>query len=330
MKSGIFLLHWNETESQNCTAQGITTFGTQVWISCTSYIGRGRILLDGGGTACAIEVHFWNYHALQGPREFHPEYGHIGDGDYVEDRNEIWFGLEDERNPRILASALVRYNADTLEFTGLHVHSSMRTMPFIVYNALHKVAYTTNWTDNAGRLQVFDAVQLEWSMQNATINGLTDTEYDTPNGIPLIQGADMVGKTLYLMQDDFQSTLFEVQFQHDALQGQLQSMTRTGMGHEREGIDFFQNRWLLSLDNQWKTWENRHYAEVVCVSLHNQETTLRWVVGALAVLNLVWFLCLLFLVKRWRQAQQCEAAYIEVTARPPLEEPDDITANDLV
>ena len=314
-----FILRWNETQSVNCVAQGVITNGTDhVWISCTNYLGRGRFILDANGDPAEMEIHSWNVQALDGPiKHSKQQYAHIGDGDYVVLENgahELWFGLEGGGSPRVLYAAIARYDADTLEFVNLHVHPSMKTMAYLAFHEHRQVAYTTNWTDNQGELIVFDASTLEWVDRNATVQGLPE-EYQSD--IPFIQGADMDGDILYLMVDDFRSSLIAIQMNDEnEYGGQVLSVKHLGLGHEREGVSVYKD-WLLSLDNQWQTWEDRHYAEIVCVSLARPRTSNRMLdlaVGAMLGLGvgLVVAWCL------WRRntlraaVANAEPSYIEV------------------
>ena len=71
------------------------------------------------------------------------------------------------------------------------------------------------------------------------------------------------------MVDDFRSSLITIQMTNASDQvngGHLHSISYLGLGHEREGITLYRD-WLLSMDNQWTTWEGLSYAEIVCVRL---------------------------------------------------------------
>jgi hypothetical protein len=261
-KPGAYWLQWDTEESINCTAQGLITNEetNDVWISCTSYLGRGRLILDQAQDPIGIEIDIWNWNALDGPRAVsHKDYAHIGDGDYVElddgMRRELWFGLEGGSSPRVLPAAIARYDADSLAFVGLHIHPTMRTMAFLAFHQRQQIAYVTNWTENDGELIVFDAKTMHWSDRNSTIRGLPKEYRDD---IKFIQGADVYGDVLYLMADDFSSTLLAIRMA-EAYEGEVESVTHLGLGHEREGMTVFggkeQQLWLLSMNNQWLTWE---------------------------------------------------------------------------
>jgi hypothetical protein len=269
-----FLLNWNESQSIECNAQGIITNGTDIiWMSCKKYLARGRLVkLDPlNSTRVELRMELWNWHALKGPQEFlgNQSYEHIGDGDYVElssdGSRELWFGIEDGSWPRVLPAAIVRYDAETLEYIDTHPHTTIRTMPFLAFHKARQIAYTANWTDNFGQLLVFDAINMTWANDNATIHGLPHEYYQ--HEIPFIQGSDMKDDALFLMVDDFKSTLVEIQMNREKTYGgQLNAISYLGLGHEREGIAIM-NGWLLSFGNRWKSWEGNHYAQIVCVQL---------------------------------------------------------------
>jgi hypothetical protein len=272
-----FLLEWNESESIECNAQGIISNGTDnIWISCKKYIGRGKLVqwnsLNSTPSRPLLRMEQWNWHALNGTQtgnvNVNKSYQHIGDGDYVEleanGSQEIWFGIEDGNWPRVLPAAIVRYDAETLEYIDMHVHDNMKTMPFLAFHKARQIAYTANWTDNFGQMIVFDATTMTWSKDNATINGLPKEFYK--HEIPFIQGSEMKDDTLFLMMDDFQSTLLEIQmYPQGTYGGELKTTSYLGLGLEREGITIV-NDWLLSFGNRWKSWEGNHYAQIVGVT----------------------------------------------------------------
>ena len=269
-----FLLNWNESQSIECNSQGIITNGTDIiWISCKTYLGRGRLVKLGplNSTRMELRMEQWNWHALKGPQAFlgNQSYEHIGDGDYVElasnGSRELWFGIEDGNSPRILPSAIVRYDAETLEYIHTHPHDTMRTMPFLAFHKARQIAYTANWTDNFGQLIVFDATTMTWAKDNVTIHGLPHEYYQ--HEIPFIQGSDMKDDTLFLMIDDYKSTLIEIQMNRENNYiGEMESISFLGLGLEREGIAIM-NDWLLSFGNRWTSWEGTHHAQIVCVKL---------------------------------------------------------------
>lgn len=295
-----YMLKWNESESIACQAQAIiTNRSNHVWISCRRYIGRGIITVNENGDPIEMTILLWNYNPLDGPRNVSnsiPQYDHIGDGDYVHITEtgelEVWFGLEDGSRPRVQNAAIVRYNADTLEFVGLHIHPYMRTMPFLAFHEQRQVAYTFNWTENYGELVVFDAQTMDWdNNKNASIGSLPPTFQED---IPFVQGSDMDDNNiLYLMVDDYGSTLLAVEmlnhYKNESIEyeekgkyygGRFVSESRLGLGYEREGISLFfsntsttsQPYWLLAFGNQHETWEETPFAGVVRVSLLENNT----------------------------------------------------------
>lgn len=269
MRTTPYLLEWNLTESIDCVAQAVVTNDTDnLWISCTTYIAKGKFIFDEKEPKdpIGIELDYFNKDPLNNSNLI--GYGHIGDGDYVpldDGEGEIWFGLEDKENPRVLPGAIARYNANTLEFIDIHPHPTVNTMAFVAYHQSQRVAYTMNWTDNHGELLVFDAINYQWTNTTALISGLSTKEF------LYIQGADMAGDTLYLMGDDYRSTLFELQMK-SSKEGTCKSI-QLGLGHEREGISIYDTRWrnprcqILTMNNQWYTWEDNHYAGITCISL---------------------------------------------------------------
>jgi hypothetical protein len=328
-KPGAYWLQWDTEESINCTAQGLITNEetNDVWISCTSYLGRGRLILDQAQDPIGIEIDIWNMEALDGPRAVsHKDYAHIGDGDYVERddgaRRELWFGLEGGSSPRVLPAAIARYDADSLAFVGLHIHPTMRTMAFLAFHQRWQVAYVTNWTENDGELIVFDAKTMHWSDRNSTIQG---RPADYQDDLKFVQGADVYGDVLYLMSDDFASTLIAIRMT-EVYEGEVESVTHLGLGHEREGMTLFGGQkhqvWLLSMDNQWLTWEDHHYAEVICVSLGKSPSANEnagWEYTAFGVVMGLGLSLVALSVSRWwklRRIQEgAEPSYIEIVQR---------------
>ena len=320
---------WNETQSIECIAQAIVTNENNpqdFWISCTTYIAHGTFVLD-KETKRPIQIRScdtFNYHPFDNIPI--PGYGHIGDGDYVvftgdgdelleqqqqkeeqqtRRKEEVWFGLEDSKNPRILHGAIVRYDAQTLEFLGVHPHPVVTTMAFVAYDSIRNLAYSMNWTNNERSLLIFDGDTLEWKNETLPVEQqeqqptTTTTTTTISDDFRYIQGSDMLNDTLFLMGDDYQSTLYRIELSFSLpessssissssistssaaawnLKATLVSSWKLGLGHEREGIAIYDNFrnpncQLLTMNNQWYTWEDQHYAGIMCVgtTYDNQE-----------------------------------------------------------
>jgi len=252
-----YLLQWEDEHlNTHCQAQGIITNGTDaVWISCTSFVARGRIVDDYKLVIDRINYQALNHTALA-------NYKHISDGDYVHRTGfppELWFGIEGGNLPRVTAGAIVRYHAETLEFIDLHVHPLIKTMPFLAYDPRVSLAYCLNWTDSRGSMVVFDVTNLQWT-ENVTIKGLPAEHQD----IQYVQGGFVDGNILYLISDVPSSALLTVNLD---TRGFL-SVHNLGLGHEREGIALYKNDWLLSLGNQGKnSWDRSYHAQIVAIQL---------------------------------------------------------------
>lgn len=260
------VLDWAFNESQNCQAQGIIAkHGTDdVWLSCTSYIAHGRLRFDSNSRPVAMVLDRFNLQALEGPQEkTGSDYRHISDGDYHEVRNELWFGIEGGSNPRVLRSAIVRYDADTLQFIDIHEHPTFTTMPWLVVDANHDRAITCNWTNSQNQLAVFDIKAMNWA--NDTITLLNVPSEYALDGIPYIQGGSMAadGMHFVLQSDDLFSTIYMVSFLEvaDLWHAQLIDTWATGLGKEREGVALARQH-VLSFGNRDNSWEHRKNAQI--------------------------------------------------------------------
>ncbi|KAL7557029.1 hypothetical protein ACA910_009300 [Epithemia clementina (nom. ined.)] len=105
---GVSLLQWpNLTQSLDCMPQGIVTNGTDhVWMSCLGgFIAHGLLQRNNYGVIIGLNLHQFNYQALDGPNELYAQqqeqqarmggrndndeddpprpYQIFGDGDYV-------------------------------------------------------------------------------------------------------------------------------------------------------------------------------------------------------------------------------------------------------
>lgn len=300
------MLPWkNETESMECGAQSIisnhphlttTSCTTTIWISCGTSIARGEMLYD-CDTKKPVEMNIvvWNRNPLEGVMDAvsdqltdeelqqlkddddPDEYAHISDGDFVvlpDGSRELWFGLEGKNWPRVLRAALIRFDADTLFFKNIHMHPTIRTMPWLVVDSARQLAYTTNWTDNEAKLWLFDTNNMNWRNQEESggFVPILDLPIEFRNGVDFIQGADLVDNTLFLMSDVASSSLLVIDLLESdptaGVVGRTRQVLQLGLGHEREGIAIWNKEWLLSMDNQRTTWEGHHYAQVVCVKLN--------------------------------------------------------------
>jgi hypothetical protein len=256
----ILLLNWAFNESQNCPAQGIVTNGTEhFWLSCTSYIAHGILQLDEAGTPVGIVLDQYNMHALDGPvQQTGHDYRHISDGDYNLHHNELWFGIEGGSFPRVILGAIVRYDAETLEFIDIYVHPTFTTMPWLVFDSNRNRAITCNWTDSHNELTIFDAETLTWSNDKITLLNVP-SQYQQ-DGIPFIQGGAMHsdGKHILLQTDDHSSTMLLVEL----LSGLVVDVWTTGLGSEREGVAFYKND-VLSFGNRHNSFESVKSAQIV-------------------------------------------------------------------
>jgi hypothetical protein len=275
-------LSWDEEESVNCDAQAIITNGTgdHVWLSCTTTIGRGRLIWSKeDDIPVRIEIDAWNDHALEEPRKIRSAFEHISDGDYVvlpNQRRELWFGLEVGFKPRNGTSAIVRYDPDTLDFIDLHEHPTLRTMPWLVFSSTMQEMWTSNFTENFGNLERFDIASKQWLDTNFTLENVPQDEFPQSN-IPFIQGADIVSDTLYLISDNYKSSLVQVNASNIATTGVLAvaAVQHIGLGYEREGIAVVERpngkKWLLCLGNRHQTWERKHFADIVAMQLNDNK-----------------------------------------------------------
>ena len=291
LPAALSFLPWDETQRQNCTAQGLITNGTDhVWISCTSYIAHGRLQFDTSASSFSstsaptgFVINRINYHALEGPRRVTgQQYGHISDGDYFPPRTvvtnnatstrtpgELWFGIEGTSWPRVLPGAIARYNADTLEFIDIHPHPYLRTMPWLLIDPTNQRAISCNWTENLNQFQVFDVSTMAWIVDhNLTLTNPPAAFQD--NGVSFIQGATKAPTLLkedeFILQlDDAPSTILLVSFHTTSDKNneddgaalsstslQVQSVWQTGLGHEREGIGMTGGH-ILSFGNRKST-----------------------------------------------------------------------------
>jgi len=208
------IVQWvNESQSRECSsAQGIITNGTgsiasdHVWLSCKTFIAHGRFTFNALGYVQSLTLEDYNYEALDGPNQDDTVnddtdtnttlYGHVGDGDYVRtpegQPDELWFGLEGTQWPREVPAALVRYNAETLEFIAVHPYpmSNHTTMPWLAFDTAQKAAYSSNWTESNNELIVFNGTTLEWEMnKNIPICNIPP-EYQE-HGLRFVQGGAM-------------------------------------------------------------------------------------------------------------------------------------------
>jgi hypothetical protein len=284
---GVWPLHWDRDESRSCVGQAVITNGTDhVWISCSTYLLRGRIVRDGRNNnkkPVSLVIETMNSNALAGPRQDFAGnsttlgYGHIGDGDYMEELDEVWFGLEDGNWPRALNAAIVRYDASTLEYKGMHVHPTQKFLAWVVFDQRNQRVYGSDW-EGVQDLTVFDTRQMKWLTQNLTIR-MIPAEYISLGGMNYIQGGDMQDDTLYLMTDDFRSSLFAILIDssQNELGGEVVHISHLGLGNEREGIALLDDAaYVLSLGNRWRTWENHSFSELLCLPLrspHQEEVS---------------------------------------------------------
>lgn len=282
---GIWPLEWNITESRSCVSQGLIANGSDhIWISCTTYLVRGRIVRDGQTRdPISFIVESSNHNALQELQSsVNPNYGHIGDGDYVisptTGEHELWFGLEDGTWPRTANAGIVRYDSSTLEYKGFHVHPSLKYLAWLAFDPVQQRAYGSTW-EGVKELAVFDSANMRWSNSTLPIGNLpvvsntnvTGHGMNFTHGINFIQGADVQDGLLYLMTDDFKSSLFVFDLKKD--EATVVDVLFFGLGNEREGITLFDSH-LLSLGNRWRTWENHSFAEILCLPLfltHNHD-----------------------------------------------------------
>ena len=270
------ILNWAFNESQNCLAQGIITRHNtdHVWVSCTSYIAHGRLQFSSGRPIGIIFDQF-NWQALDGPyQKTGLDYRHISDGDFNELQNELWFGIEGGSFPRVLRSAIVRYDADTLQFIDIHVHPTFTTLPWLVFDDTRHRAITCNWTNSKNQLSVFDATTMTWSNNTINLNNVP-SQYSL-DGIPLIQGGAMSADGIHfvLQSDDLFSTIYMIQLQPVATaadlfwQAQVINIWTTGLGNEREGIALTQHH-LLSMGNRDNSWEHRKNAQIFVLAMES-------------------------------------------------------------
>mmetsp|Transcript_26546 Transcript_26546/g.52885 ORF Transcript_26546/g.52885 Transcript_26546/m.52885 type:complete len:342 (+) Transcript_26546:62-1087(+) len=263
---GVWPLEFN---SSSCVGQGLITNATDyVWISCTTSLHRGRILRNEQRAPVSVTIELSNRDALDGPRSLNPDYGHIGDGDYVVSpstgEHEIWFGLEDGEWPRRANAAVVRYDSSTLEYKGVHIHPSLKYLAWLAYDPTHQRAYGSEW-EGVEELSVFDANQMNWSNETIRIDNIpSDSNITNASGINYIQGADVKDDILYLMTDDFKSSLFLLELQK--YKTTVVDVQHLGLGNEREGIAILDS-YLFSFGNRWRTWENISFAQVLCLPL---------------------------------------------------------------
>ena len=283
-------------------------------------------------------------------------YNHLGDGHYVPsspfstfdtsgDDDELWFGLEDGAWPRKLPAAIARYNANTLECLGIEFHPSSMYLAWLAYDAITQKAYGSTW-ENITELYVFGP-----STNSASIHdekGLlkknyvwstipitnVPKEYQEQGGLNFIQGgtiiqlsadhrrfggaghAKHVSSLLYLMSDDYQSSLIELQLLE--AEAKILSIHHLGLGNEREGIAFFSTNvgkasHLLSLGNRWRTWENHSFAEILCIPLYPFPSTNQlefwmesYIQPILLVVSVAAILVLVSWIKTRRRDQQLQ------------------------
>uniref|UniRef100_A0A7S3L1J2 Uncharacterized protein n=1 Tax=Amphora coffeiformis TaxID=265554 RepID=A0A7S3L1J2_9STRA len=329
LPTALSFLPWDETQRQNCTAQGLITNNTDhVWLSCTSYIAHGRLQYDSSSSSSfsssvaaptGLVIDKINYNALDGPRRVTgQQYGHISDGDYFPAKSvvsnnstttttgELWFGIEGTSMPRVLPGAIARYNAETLEFIDIHPHPYLRTMPWLLVDPARQRAISCNWTDNYNQFQVFDTQTMTWVVdQNLTLTN-PPAEFQA-TGVPYIQGATKAPTLLkedeFILQlDDAPSTLLLVSFHSSNDNGdaslsstslQVQSSWQTGLGHEREGIGMTGGH-ILSLGNRkttvpWATAESEAQIVVLHVLPSLVESGVPFGFGILVGVGLVVF-----------------------------------------
>jgi hypothetical protein len=269
-KESLTLLNWTFDESEKCKAQGIITNGTEnIWISCTSYIAHGTIQFNKNGVPIGVLFHHFNYDALDGPvQQTGDTYRHISDGDYG--NGQLWFGIEGGSFPRILTGAIVRYDADTLQFIDIHKHSTFKTMPWLVFDRKNQRAISCNWTNSNNEFIVFDARTLTWidSIKLYNVPG----EYEV-EGIPFIQGGAMLQNedSILLQVDNQVSTIFLASLFPD--RAVVTDAWSTGLGQEREGVSMVGN-YILSLGNRKNSFENISNAQIIAVPMHTQNSNI--------------------------------------------------------
>jgi len=284
---GVWSLRWNREESTACVAQGIIVKGDNVWLSCTTYLLKGTIgyanesSADGKprGGPTQITITDSDMNALSEPRGIHQDYGHIGDGSYMELANgdeEIWFGLEDGEWPRRQNAAIVRYDAKTLQFRGFHAHPSLLHMPWLACDSDRHVAYTSDFS-GVTELTVFDIDRMEW--MNATMDGGAAVPsiknmppfFIANGGINYIQGGQVMDDKLFIISDDYKGSVIALSLDGQNA-GEILSIWQPGLGNEREGMAMT-HEYLFSLGNRWTTWENQSFAEVLCLPIirHDDE-----------------------------------------------------------
>eukprot|EP00730_Choanoeca_flexa_P007955 TRINITY_DN12416_c4_g5_i1.p1 TRINITY_DN12416_c4_g5~~TRINITY_DN12416_c4_g5_i1.p1 ORF type:complete len:370 (+),score=105.93 TRINITY_DN12416_c4_g5_i1:165-1274(+) len=242
-------------------AQGIVTDGSsdRVWLSWQDRLHKGTLTRNSDGSYRSITVEKSNYEALANTGA---DYHHISDGDLikVKGREELWFGLEGANWPRTHQAAVVRYDANTLAFISMHQHPVLRVMAWLAYDTRTGVAYTSDWT-NAGMLFKINVDNVEFDSNPVTITGLK-------RSLDYVQGGDIHDGILYMLADDEQSTLLQVDL--DTMRATY--FQRLGLGYEREGMALLDDAdILLSLGNRWQNWDNTSFGQVLVLTTDEEE-----------------------------------------------------------